>query len=56
MNLNRFSRAAVTLCAAICLGTPVNAQRATDPYSIVKMADGVYGFVWADQSGPSRTC
>ena len=52
MNLNRFSRAAVTLCAAICLGTPVNAQPATDPYSIVKMADGVYGFVWADQSGP----
>ena len=53
MNLNRFSRAVVTLCAAICFGTPVNAQPATDPYSIVKMADGVYGFVRADQkSGP----
>ena len=52
MNLSRFSRAAVTLCEAICLGTPVNAQPATDPYSIVKMADGVYGFVWADQTGP----
>jgi len=28
------------------------AQPATEPYAIVKLAEGVYAFVWDDQSGP----
>ena len=52
MQVSRFFPITVLACVTFFVGTAGAAQSTTDPYAIVRIADGVYGFVWADQSGP----
>ena len=52
MSLNRWIGAIAAMFLVLFFATALGAQSATEPYSIVKMAEGVYGFAWDDQAGP----